>query len=104
MVELLSDGVRTRISGAQAYGCSPVAKAFADGCDFVTPVRPPTIAKSLAIGNPADGIYALDVVGSTGGAIGTVTDDEIVDGIRPLASSEGIFAETAGGVTIATLA
>ena len=93
-----------RVSGAQAAGCSPVATAFAEGHDFVRPVRPSTIAKSLAIGNPADGPYALDVVRSTGGAIEAVTDDEIVAGIRLLARTEGIFAETAGGVTIATLA
>jgi threonine synthase len=69
----------------------------------VRPVKPSTIAKSLAIGNPADGGYALDVVRRTGGAVGSVTDDEIVDGIRLLARTEGIFAETAGGVTVATL-
>jgi len=96
-------GAGVRISGAQAAGCSPVAAAFASGADHVRPVKPSTIAKSLAIGNPADGGYALDVVRRTGGAIGSVTDDEIVDGIRLLARTEGIFAETAGGVTIATL-
>ena len=68
------------------------------------PVKPNTIAKSLAIGNPADGWYALEVVRRTGGAIGSVTDTEVLDGIRLLARTEGIFAETAGGVTIATLA
>ncbi|MDA8037939.1 MAG: threonine synthase [Actinomycetota bacterium] len=93
-----------RVSGAQAEGCSPVATAFQDGTDFVKPVRPSTIAKSLAIGNPADGWYALEVVRRTGGAIGAVSDDEVIDGIRLLARTEGIFAETAGGVTIATLA
>ena len=93
-----------RVSGAQAEGCSPVATAFADGADFVKPVKPNTIAKSLAIGNPADGWYALEVVRRTGGAIGSVTDTEVLDGIRLLARTEGIFAETAGGVTIATLA
>jgi len=93
-----------RISGAQAVGCSPVATAFAEGTDFVRPVKPHTIAKSLAIGNPADGVYALDVVRGSGGAIAAVTDDEIVDAIVLLARTEGIFAETAGGVTIATLA
>ncbi len=67
-------------------------------------MQPDTIAKSLAIGNPADGWYALDVVRSSGGAVESVTDDEIVDGIRLLARTEGIFAETAGGVTVATLA
>jgi threonine synthase len=92
------------VSGAQAAGCSPVAAAFAAGDDFVRPVRPNTIAKSLAIGNPADGPYALDVARSTGGVIESVTDDEVVAGMRLLARTEGIFAETAGGVTIATLA
>jgi threonine synthase len=103
-VGLLEEPPHVRVSGAQAAGCGPVATAFADGADFIRPVKPSTIAKSLAIGNPADGPYALDVVRSTGGAVGAVTDDEIVEGIRLLASSEGIFAETAGGVTIATLA
>ena len=93
-----------RVSGAQAEGCSPVATAFADEADFVRPVRPRTIAKSLAIGNPADGWYALDAVRKTGGAVAAVSDEEIVEGIRLLARTEGIFAETAGGVTVATLA
>jgi threonine synthase len=93
-----------RISGAQAQGCAPVANAFADGSDFIRPVKPNTIAKSLAIGNPADGWYALEVVKNTGGSIGAVSDSEIVDAIELLARTEGIFAETAGGVTIATLA
>jgi threonine synthase len=108
MVGLLEGGLdaaaAVRVSGAQAAGCSPVATAFAAGHDFVRPVRPNTIAKSLAIGNPADGPYALDVVRSSGGSVGAVTDDEIVEGIRLLARTEGIFAETAGGVTIANLA
>jgi threonine synthase len=103
-VGLLDEEPHVRVSGAQATGCSPVATAFAAGSDVVRPVRPDTIAKSLAIGNPADGIYALEVVRSSGGAIDSVTDDEIVNGIRLLARTEGIFAETAGGVTIATLA
>jgi threonine synthase len=105
-VGLLGTGeaARVRVSGAQADGCAPVATAFAEGADFVRPVKPSTIAKSLAIGNPADGVYALDVVRSSGGAIASVNDDEIVEGIRLLARTEGIFAETAGGVTIATLA
>jgi threonine synthase len=93
-----------RISGAQADGCSPVATAYSGGADFIRPVKPKTIAKSLAIGDPADGLYALDVVRESGGAIGSVSDAEIVDAIRLLARTEGIFAETAGGVTIATLA
>jgi threonine synthase len=92
-----------RVSGAQALGCSPVAEAFINKADTIKPVKPDTIAKSLAIGNPADGYFALDVVRTTGGAFATVTDDEIVDGMRLLARTEGIFAETAGGVTVATL-
>jgi threonine synthase len=103
-VGLLDDEPHVRVSGAQAAGCSPVATAFAEGTDAIRPQKPDTIAKSLAIGNPADGWYALDVVRKTGGAIASVTDDEIVDAIRLLARTEGIFAETAGGVTIATLA
>ena len=92
-----------KVFGAQATGCSPVSQAFAAGHDIVRPVKPDTIAKSLAIGNPADGPYALDVVRRTGGAVADVSDDEVVDGIRLLASTEGIFAETAGGVTVAVL-
>src|SRR3954465_1691552 len=92
-----------KIFGAQATGCSPVASAFKNGHDVVRPVRPETIAKSLAIGNPADGPYVLDVARRTGGAVEDVTDDEVRDGIQLLARTEGIFAETAGGVTVATL-
>ena len=103
-VGLLDEQPAVRISGAQAAGCSPVATAFAEGADVIRPVRPNTIAKSLAIGNPADGWYALDVIRKSGGACAAVTDDEVIDGIRLLARTEGIFAETAGGVTIATLA
>ena len=99
-----AEAPHVRVSGAQATGCSPVATAFVEETDVIRPQRPSTIAKSLAIGNPADGFYALDVVRKTGGAVGSVSDDEIVDGIRLLARTEGIFAETAGGVTIATLA
>jgi threonine synthase len=98
------DAEHVRVSGAQAEGCSPVATAFAEGHDFVRPVKPHTIAKSLAIGNPADGYYALQAVRASGGAIASVTDAELVEGIQLLARTEGIFAETAGGVTIATLA
>jgi len=90
-----------RVFGAQATGCSPVAKAFEDGHDVVQPVRPDTIARSLAIGNPADGPYVLDAVRRTGGALAHVTDEEVVEGIRLLARTEGVFAETAGGVTVA---
>jgi threonine synthase len=91
------------VFGAQATGCSPVAAAFRAGHDVVQPVRPDTIAKSLAIGNPADGPYVLDVVRRTGGAVADVTDAEIVDGIRLLARTEGIFGETAVGTTLAVL-
>jgi len=92
-----------KIFGAQATGCSPVAQAFREGHDVVRPVKPDTIAKSLAIGNPADGPYVLDTCRRTGGAVEDVSDDEVRDGIQLLARTEGIFAETAGGVTIATL-
>jgi threonine synthase len=90
-----------RVYGAQATGCAPVAAAFRDGRDVVAPVRPSTVAKSLAIGNPADGPYVLDVVRRTGGAVADVGDDEVVDAIRLLAATEGIFGETAVGVTLA---
>jgi len=103
-VGILDEVPSVRVSGAQASGCSPVATAFANKVDAIAPVRPDTIAKSLAIGNPADGWYALDVIRRTGGACGSVTDAEIIEGIKLLARTEGIFAETAGGVTIATLA
>ncbi|MGH8968911.1 MAG: threonine synthase [Actinomycetes bacterium] len=92
-----------KIFGAQATGCSPVSAAFKAGLDVVAPVRPSTIAKSLAIGNPADGPYVLDTTRRTGGAVEDVTDEEVVDGIRLLARTEGIFGETAGGVTVAVL-
>ncbi|MDA8276276.1 MAG: threonine synthase [Actinomycetota bacterium] len=103
-VGLLDGEPSVRISGAQAAGCAPVATAFAEGTDAVRPVKPHTIAKSLAIGNPADGWYALEAIRRSGGACGAVTDEEVLEGIRLLARTEGIFAETAGGVTIATLA
>ncbi|MBI3608275.1 MAG: threonine synthase [Nitrospirae bacterium] len=99
----LIHGVRTKVNGAQAAGCSPVATAFAEGRDFIKPVKPKTLAKSLAIGNPADGVYALQTARETQGLIEMVTDDEIVAGIHLLAQTEGVFAETAGGVTIAVL-
>jgi threonine synthase len=92
------------MSGAQAEGCSPVATAFAAGHDVCRPVRPKTIAKSLAIGNPADGPYALDLARRTGGSVESVTDDEIRAGIRLLAETTGVFTETAGGTTTAVLA
>ncbi|MFE6776854.1 threonine synthase [Streptomyces sp. NPDC057702] len=89
-----------KIFGAQAEGCSPVSRAFKDGHDVVRPVKPDTIAKSLAIGNPADGPYVLDIARRTGGAVEDVTDAQVVDAIKLLARTEGIFAETAGGVTV----
>jgi threonine synthase len=90
-------------NGAQADGCSPVATAFREGQDFCRPVKPDTIAKSLAIGNPADGPYALDLARRSGGSIDSVSDDDVRDGIKLLAQTTGIFTETAGGVTIAVL-
>jgi threonine synthase len=99
----LVDEKAVRFSGAQAEGCSPIAQAFREGRDFITPVKPNTIAKSIAIGNPADGVYALELARNTHGNIESVTDAEIVDGIKLLAETEGIFTETAGGTTIAVL-
>jgi threonine synthase len=89
-----------KIHGAQATGCSPISTAQKAGLDFFKPVKPNTIAKSLAIGTPADGFYALKVMKETGGVADDVSDDEIREGIRMLAECEGIFAETAGGVTV----
>jgi threonine synthase len=99
----LVSGTLPKFNGAQAEGCSPVANAYRDGQDFCKPVKPDTIAKSLAIGNPADGPYALDLARSSGGGIDAVSDDEIREGIRLLARTTGIFTETAGGVTTAVL-
>ncbi len=100
----LVTGELPTFNGAQAGGCDPVAEAFSAGSDVCRPQRPETIAKSLAIGNPADGIYALDLARKTGGAIESVNDAEIRAGIRLLAETTGIFTETAGGVTTAVLA
>jgi threonine synthase len=100
----LIEGNDPVMHGAQATGCAPVATAYAEGKDFCKPVKPDTIAKSLAIGNPADGPYAIDVANTTGGSIEAVTDDEIRAGIKLLAETTGIFTETAGGVTTAVLA
>jgi threonine synthase len=100
----LVEGSLPTFNGAQAAGCSPVATAFESGKDFCRPVKPDTIAKSLAIGNPADGAYALDLARRTGGSIDSVSDDAIREGIRLLAQTTGIFTETAGGVTVAVLA
>jgi threonine synthase len=99
----LLEGALPAFNGAQAAGCSPVAQAFADGHDICRPVRPDTIAKSLAIGNPADGPFALELARRTGGSIDSVSDEEIVAGIQLLAETTGIFTETAGGVTTAVL-
>src|SRR3954463_7093729 len=102
-VGLIEDGTVPVFNGAQGAGCAPVAEAFDAGHDFCKPVRPAGIAKSLAIGNPADGPYALDLARRTGGSIDAVSDDEIREGIRLLAQTTGIFTETAGGVTTAVL-
>ena len=99
----LLEGALPTFNGAQATGCSPVARAFSAGHDVCKPVKPDTIAKSLAIGNPADGPYALDLARRTHGSVDSVSDDEIREGIRLLARTTGIFTETAGGVTVAVL-
>jgi threonine synthase len=100
----LVGGKLPAFNGAQAEGCSPVATAFAEGWDICKPQRPDTIAKSLAIGDPADGPYALQLARATGGSIDSVSDEEIRDAIRLLAQTTGIFTETAGGVTVGVLA
>lgn len=97
----LIDDLSTRVFAAQASGCSPISTAVKKGSDIIRPVRPDTIAKSLAIGNPADGYYACDTVRTTGGYAEDVSDREIIDAIKLLAETEGVFAETAGGVTLA---
>jgi threonine synthase len=103
---LIEDSARPvpRMNGAQAEGCSPVASAYAAGHDVCRPVKPSTIAKSLAIGNPADGPYALEQARRTGGSVDAVSDQEIREGIKLLAETTGVFTETAGGVTTAVLA
>ncbi|MBI4173018.1 MAG: threonine synthase, partial [Actinobacteria bacterium] len=93
----------SRVSGAQAEGCAPVAQAFRANASEVRPVKPNTVAKSLAIGNPADGWYAIQTARATGGAIDACTEAEVIDGVRLLAETEGVFTESAGGVTIAVL-
>jgi threonine synthase len=92
----------TKVFAAQATGCSPISAAIKQGTDIIKPVKPNTVAKSLAIGNPADGYYASHIVNETGGYGEDVSDEEIIEGIKLLAKTEGIFAETAGGVTVAT--
>ena len=99
----LVDDAPLKMIGAQAAGCSPITTAWADGTTTIRPVKPNTIAKSLAIGNPADGYYALKTMEETGGGGVSATDDEIVEAIKLLAECEGVFAETAGGVTVAGL-
>jgi threonine synthase len=99
----LLEGRLPKFNGAQAAGCAPVARAFASGEEVCRPVRPETIASSLAIGNPADGHYALDLARRSGGSIDGVSDEEIGEGISLLAHTTGIFTEPAGGVTIAVL-
>jgi threonine synthase len=101
-LELVQPGRYPKITGAQALGCSPVATAFKNG-EPVMPVKPSTIAKSLAIGNPSDGKYVINIANTTGGTVESVTEEEIVESIELLAGTEGIFAETAGGVTIGVL-
>jgi len=98
----LENELETHIHCAQPEGCSPIATAIQTKSEVIRPVKPETIAKSLAIGNPADGYYAKDVVAESGGAAAIVSDDEIREGIKLLARTEGIFTETAGGVTVAT--
>ncbi|HXX56858.1 MAG TPA: threonine synthase [Thermodesulfovibrionales bacterium] len=93
--------LETKVYAAQATGCSPISRAIKEGTDAIRPVKPDTIAKSLAIGNPADGYYAMHVVKESGGFAEDVTDSEIIEGIKLLARTEGVFAETAGGVTLA---
>lgn len=102
-IGVLDQEPKLRVSAAQAAGCSPVATAILSNSDHIQPVKPNTIAKSLAIGTPADGYYAKDVVKNTGGGAAAISDIDIVKGIELLAETEGIFTETAGGVTIATL-
>lgn len=99
----LMAGLTTKVHGAQAEGCSPISTAYKQGRDFFKPVKPHTIAKSLAIGNPADGYYALKAAAASGGAMDSVTDEDIVEGMTLLAQTEGVFTETAGGVTIGVL-
>ena len=104
LVELgLVEDKPVKIFGAQATGCSPVSAAYKAGVDAIRPVKPDTIAKSLAIGNPADGIYVLDICRQTGGAVEDITDEEVREGILLLARTEGIFTETAGGTTVGVL-
>ncbi|HXV28241.1 MAG TPA: threonine synthase [bacterium] len=99
---LLEESVETKVYCAQPEGCSPIATAIQSKAEVIKPVKPSTIAKSLAIGNPADGYYAKDVIQQSGGDAAIVSDEEIREGIKLLARTEGIFTETAGGVTVAS--
>ena len=99
----LIDSVKTRVHLAQAEGCSPIVEAFKLGTTQVRPVKPDTIAKSLAIGNPASGTYALETLADTEGTAVAALEEEVVEGIKLLAETEGIFTETAGGVVISGL-
>jgi len=101
-LELVGPGPYPRLTGAQAENCSPVATAFKEGTS-VRPVKPNTIAKSLAIGNPSDGKYVINIATGTGGVVESVSEEDIVEAIELLARTEGIFAETAGGVTVGVL-
>lgn len=98
----LIEDFKTKVFAAQATGCSPIVTAIKQNIDVIKPVKPDTVAKSLAIGNPADGFYAVQVVNESGGFGEDVSDDEIIDSMKLLARTEGIFAETAGGVTLAS--
>ena len=98
----LIDEVNTKVFSAQATGCSPIVAAIKDGVDIIKPVKPDTVAKSLAIGNPADGFYAIQVIKESGGFGADVSDAEIIESMKLMAETEGIFAETAGGVTLAS--
>ena len=102
-VGLMKGPIPTNMYATQAVGCSPVVDAFNAGEDVVRPVRPNSIAKSLAIGNPADGVYAIRVINEAGGAAHAVQEEEVAEGMRLLAQTEGIFTETAGGVVISGL-
>jgi len=101
-IGLLDGEVQTKVFAAQAEGCGPIAEAIKNDTDVIRPVKPDTVAKSLAIGNPADGVYACQAVKESGGWGEAVTDQEIINAMKLLAETEGIFAETAGGVTLAT--
>ena len=103
MLGLIDGPVTTKMHAAQALGCGPIVTMIKNDSDVLVPVKPSTIAKSLAIGNPADGYYALKIIEKTGGAAESVTDDEVIEGIFTLARTEGVYTETAGGVTVAAL-